>query len=120
MWIPLFLIVLGLLAGGLSGLIGIGGGIIIVPALVYLFGLSQQQAQGTTLALLLPPIGILAVWQYYKHGYVDFRIALFIIIGFLIGSLFGSRFATALPANVLSKIFGITLLLVSLKMLFTN
>ena len=74
----LFYLFLGLLAGALSGLIGIGGGIIIVPALVFLFGLSQHHAQGTTLALLVPPIGILAAWTYYKQGDVDLKIAAFI------------------------------------------
>jgi uncharacterized membrane protein YfcA len=71
----LLYLLLGLVAGSFSGLIGIGGGTIIVPALVFLFGLSQHQAQGTTLALLVPPIGFLAAWTYYKQGYVDLRIA---------------------------------------------
>lgn len=114
----LLYILLGLVAGSLSGLIGIGGGIILVPALVFLFGLSQQSAQGTTLALLVPPIGILAAVQYYRQGYVNVPIALFIILGFLVGSLFGSRIATSLPPGILSKAFGVTLLLVALKMLF--
>ncbi len=113
-------ILLGLLAGGLSGLIGVGGGVIIVPALIYLFGMSQQTAQGTTLALLVPPIGILAAWQYYKQGYVDVRVALFIILGFLIGSIFGSKLAILMPTKMLSKVFGVTLLIVSLKMLLSN
>jgi len=113
-------IILGLFAGGLSGLIGIGGGVIIIPILVYLFGLSQQQAQGTTLALLVPPIGILAAWQYYKQGYVDLRIALFIIIGFLIGSIFGSKIALVMPTKTLTKIFGGVLLIIAAKMLLTK
>ena len=113
-------ILLGLLAGGLSGLIGVGGGVIIVPALMFLFGMSQQTAQGTTLALLVPPIGILAAWQYYKQGYVDVRVAIFIIIGFLLGSIFGSKLAVIIPTKVLSKVFGVTLLIIAIKMLFTN
>lgn len=84
-------ILLGLVAGFTSGLIGIGGGVIIVPALVFLFGLSQHKAQGTTLALLIPPIGLLAVWTYFKQGYVDFKIAIFICIGFFFRGISGSE-----------------------------
>ena len=111
-------IVLGLFAGILSGLIGIGGGVIIVPALVLIFGMSQQLAQGTTLALLIPPIGILAVMTYYRQGYVDFKVAGLIIIGFVLGGLWGAKIATAIPTPVLERIFGAVLLLISLKMLF--
>ena len=74
----ILLLLLGIIAGAISGLIGIGGGVIIVPALVYLFGLSQHQAQGTTLALLVPPIGLLAAWTYYRQGYVDLKMAAWI------------------------------------------
>ena len=109
---------LGLAAGILSGLIGIGGGIIIVPALVFIFGFSQHQAQGTTLALLVPPIGILAAYNYYKAGHVDLRIALLLAIAFIAGSYFGSKLAIRLPQELLKKIFGIFLLLVAIKMLF--
>jgi uncharacterized membrane protein YfcA len=111
-------ILLGLGAGVLSGLIGIGGGIVIVPALVFFFGLSQQQAQGTTLAVLIPPIGILAAWTYYKAGFVDVKIAGLICLGFILGGLIGAKIATGLPTAVLEKIFGVVLLLVSIKMLF--
>ena len=111
-------LILGLLAGGFSGLIGIGGGIIIVPALVFFFGLSQHQAQGTTLAMLVPPIGILAAWTYYKDGYVDLKIALFIAMGFIVGSLAGAKLATNLPVAALEKIFGVVLILVGIKMFF--
>jgi uncharacterized membrane protein YfcA len=110
-------ILLGVVAGLLSGLVGIGGGIIIIPALVFLFGLTQQQAQGTTLALLVPPIGFLAAFTYYKHGYVDLKIALFICIGFLIGTLPGAKFGTAIHSAFLTRIFGITLLALSAKMI---
>ncbi|MDD5560027.1 TSUP family transporter [Candidatus Methylomirabilis sp.] len=111
---------LGLVAGIFSGLIGIGGGIIIVPALVFLFGLSQHEAQGTTLALLVPPIGLLAAWTYYKEGYVDLKIASLICLGFFLGGLLGARLATSLSNSVLEKVFGVALLLVSLKMLLTR
>jgi uncharacterized membrane protein YfcA len=116
----LLYILLGLIAGILSGLIGIGGGVIIVPALVFLFGLTQQQAQGTTLALLVPPIGILAAWTYYRQGYVDIKIAAFICAGFFFGSLFGAKIATGLPNVVLEKIFGVALLLIAIKMIFAK
>lgn len=111
-------IILGLAAGILSGLVGLGGGILIVPALVFLFGFSQQQAQGTTLALLVPPIGILAAWTYYKHGFVDVKVAAVIAAGFIIGSLFGARFAVGVPNAVLEKVFGIVIVLIGLRMIF--
>jgi uncharacterized membrane protein YfcA len=114
----LLYLLLGLAAGVLSGLVGIGGGIIIVPALVLFFGLSQHQAQGTTLALMVPPIGILAAWTYYRHGDVDLRIAALVAAGFFLGGLIGARFATGLSNTVLEKIFGVSLLLVAVKMIF--
>jgi hypothetical protein len=114
----LLYLLLGLLAGVLSGLIGIGGGVIIVPALVFLFGLSQHQAQGTTLALMIPPIGILAAWAYYKQGYVDLKIAAFICLGFFFGGWLGAKLATGVSTIVLERIFGAALFLISLKMLF--
>jgi uncharacterized protein len=109
-------VLLGLGAGILSGVVGIGGGVLIVPALVFLFGFSQQQAQGTTLALLVPPIGILAAWTYYQHGLVNIKVAAFIAVGFILGSLFGARFAVSLSNTVIEKIFGITIMLIGLKM----
>ena len=110
----------GLLAGLLSGLIGIGGGTIIVPILVIFSGLSQKMAQGTTLALLVPPIGILAAWTYYKQGYVDFPIAALICIGFIFGGLIGAKFATNLSDQTLERIFGIALLIIAIKMIFAK
>ena len=110
-------IALGLAAGILSGLIGIGGGVLIVPALVIVFGMSQHQAQGTTLALLVPPIGILAAWQYYKAGYVDVRIACCVCLGFLLGGLLGANVANSLSDRNLERLFGLVILLLSLKML---
>jgi uncharacterized membrane protein YfcA len=111
-------IVLGLVAGVISGLLGIGGGIIIVPTLILLFGLTQQQAQGTTLALMIPPIGILAAWVYYQQGYVDLKIAAFICLGFLIGGFWGAKLATGLSTTVLQKVFGVGLLLTAIYMIF--
>jgi len=114
----LLYLLLGLSAGVLSGLMGIGGGIIIIPALVLLFGLSQHTAQGTSLALMVPPIGLLAAWTYYKQGFVDLKIAGLICLGFFVGGLVGAKFATAIPDEILRKIFGVVLLLVSLRMIF--
>lgn len=112
-----YYVILGLTAGTFSGLIGVGGGVIIVPALVFLFGLPQHQAQGTTLALLVPPIGLLAAWTYYQRGYVDLRIASMICLGFFIGGLLGARIATGLSNAALERVFGIALLLIALKMI---
>jgi uncharacterized membrane protein YfcA len=117
---PILYVVLGFIAGVFSGLIGIGGGVIIVPALVFLFGLSQHQAQGTTLALLVPPIGILAAWTYYTRGYVDVHIAALICVGFFIGGLVGAQVATSLADRTLERVFGVALLLIALKMIFAK
>ena len=111
-------LLLGLVTGIFSGLIGIGGAIIIIPSLVLLFGLSQHTAQGTTLALMVPPIGLLAAWTYYKQGFVDFKIAGLICLGFFFGGLVGAKFAAHIPDDVLRKIFGVILLASSLRMIF--
>ena len=111
-------IILGLIAGILSGIIGIGGGIVIIPALVFIFGLSQQMAQGTTLALLVPPVGIFAAWAYYKQGFVDIKIAVLICIGFIIGGLIGGQIATELPTKLITKIFGVFMMVLGIRMAF--
>jgi len=113
-------LVLGLLAGVLGGLMGVGGGIIIIPALVFVFGFNQHEAQGTSLALMVPPIGILAAYTYYKQGQVDLKAAGLICLGFLFGGLLGARFATHLPSRTLERVFGVALLLTSVKMLFSK
>lgn len=114
----LLYLLLGLVAGILSGVVGIGGGTIIIPALVFLFGFTQHKAQGTTLALMVPPIGMLAAWTYYKQGFVDLRAALFIVLGFFIGGLLGARVAVGIPDAVLRKVFGVYLLIVAAQMFF--
>jgi uncharacterized membrane protein YfcA len=113
-------VLLGLITGVFSGLMGIGGAIIIIPLLVLLFGLSQHAAQGTTLALMVPPIGLLAAWVYYRQGFVDLKIAALMCVGFFVGGLVGAKFATEIPDDILRKIFGVVLLLASLKMIFTK
>ena len=110
-------LILGLAAGTLSGLIGIGGATVIIPALVLLFGMTQYMAQGTTLAMMVPPIGILAAWMYYQKGYVDLKVAGIMCIGFFIGGLFGAKLAVGIPENILRRIFGVFLLVISLRMI---
>lgn len=114
----LLLLALGLLAGILSSMVGIGGGIVIVPALVFLFGISQKMAQGTSLVMLLPPIGLLAVINYYKAGFVDLRLAGILIVAFVAGSYFGSKVALNLSELMLKRIFGVLLMLLAIKYLF--
>ena len=94
-----------------------GGGFIIVPALVFIFGFSQHQAQGTTLALLVPPIGLLAAWTYYRQGFVDMSVAGLIAVGFVVGSLLGARYAMTVSNETLEKVFGVALVLIGLKMI---
>lgn len=114
----LLLMLLGLATGIMAGMLGIGGGIIVIPAMVLLLGFSQQSAQGTSLAMMLPPVGIFAVINYYKAGHVDFKVAAILAVLFIAGSYFGSKFAVKIPQDTLKKIFGVFLLLVAVKMLF--
>ncbi len=114
----LLYIILGLFAGVLAGILGIGGAIFVVPALVFLFGWSQHMAQGTTLAMLVPPIGILAAWSYYKAGHVDLRVAGLLCIGFFVGGFFGGQIANSLSPETLRKVFGGALILIALRMIF--
>ncbi len=113
----IILLCIGLMAGMLSGLVGVGGGIIIVPALVYFMSMSQHQAQGTSLAVLLLPVGIFAVYNYYKAGYVDVQMTLIIASTFIVGGFIGSKIAISIDQNLIKKIFGMFLLLVALKMI---
>jgi uncharacterized membrane protein YfcA len=113
-------VLLGIAAGVFGGLVGIGGGIVVVPALVFLFGMSQHQAQGTTLATLVPPVGLLAAWAYYRNGYVNLQAAGLIAAGFIIGSLLGARLAVTIPSFTLEKIFGAVMVLIGLRMLFSH
>lgn len=113
----IILLCVGLVAGILSGMVGIGGGIIIVPALVYFLGVSQHTAQGTTLAMFLMPIGILGVFNYYKAGHVDVKTALIIAITFVLGSFVGSKIAIGLDQTMVKRIFGVIILFISIKMI---
>jgi uncharacterized membrane protein YfcA len=101
------LLAIGLVAGVLSGIFGIGGGVVIVPALIYLAGFRQHQATGTSLAVLLPPIGIAATYEYYRHGNVDMRAAAFIAAGVLAGGWIGAVVANRVAGPYLRLAFGI-------------
>lgn len=116
----LILLAIGLFAGILSGMVGIGGGIVIVPALVYFLAYSQKSAQGTTLALLLLPVGILAVWQFYKEpgNLINIGAVGVLAVGFVIGGLFGSKLALSLSDDKLKRFFAIVIMLIAIKMLF--
>lgn len=116
-WTSAGLGLLGLLAGSLSGLLGIGGAIVIIPALVFVFGYSQRLAQGTTLLLMIPPIGLMAAWQYYKAGDVDLRAAIIIAIFFFVGGFFGGKLAIGLDPTWIRRAFAVFLIGVAIKML---
>jgi uncharacterized protein len=115
--IVIILVLIGLFAGMLSGLIGVGGGIIIVPALVFFLGFTQHEAQGTSLGLLLLPVGVLAVANYYKQGYVDIKVVAIMCAAFVIGGWLGSKLSLALPADIVKKIFAIVLFYTAIKMM---
>lgn len=112
----IFLIGIGLLAGFLSGVLGIGGGVVMVPLLLVI-GFTQHQAQGTSLAAMLPPVTLLAVLQYSKEGHVDWKLALVISATFIIGGLFGSKLAVAIDEKLLKRIFGVLMLFIAVKMI---
>jgi uncharacterized membrane protein YfcA len=114
----ILVILIGLAAGMLSGLVGVGGGIIIVPALVFFLGFSQHQAIGTSLGILLLPAGILAVMNYYKKGFIDLKVVLILFIGYLVGSYFGSKISLNVAQDSLKKIFAIMLIITAIKLLF--
>ena len=111
-------ILIGVIAGIAGGLFGIGGGVVIIPALVLAFGFSQHMAQGVSVAAMLPPIGALAAYKYWKEGNVNWLVAMSVAGGFLIGGYFGASFANLIHPKWMQKIFGIFLLGVALQMIF--
>ena len=115
--IVFILVLIGLFAGMLSGMIGVGGGIIIVPALIFFVGFTQKEAQGTSLGLLLLPIGILAVMNYYNKGLIDIKVVGIMAASFVVGGFLGSKIALAISEDALKKIFAIVLFYTGLKML---
>jgi len=113
----MILLLIGLFAGILSGLVGVGGGLIIVPALIFFLGYTQHQAQGTSLGLLLLPVGILAVLNYYNKGYIDIKVVAIMSIAFILGGWLGSKIALRLPADAVKKIFAVFLFYSAFKLL---
>ena len=116
----IILIVIGLLAGILSGLVGVGGGILMIPLLIMFLGLTQHQAQGTALFAMLPPIGILAAMNYYKEGLVKWEYAAVIALAFVVGGYFGSKLSISLPAQTVRKVFGVIMLIGAIKLIFSK
>ena len=116
----LILIVIGLMAGVFGGIFGIGGAIIMIPAMVYFLGVDQHTAQGTSLAVMLPPIGLFAAYNYYKAGQVNLWYAVIIAVSFMIGGYFGSKIALNLPEQIMKKVFGIFLIIMALRLIFTK
>jgi uncharacterized membrane protein YfcA len=111
------LLSIGLASGILSGLVGVGGGIIIVPALVFFLGFSQQSAQGTSLGLLLLPVGVLAVMNYYKQGFIDWKVITVMCITFIIGGWIGSKLALSISEKTVKRLFAILLFYTAIKMM---
>ncbi|MCB0793021.1 MAG: sulfite exporter TauE/SafE family protein [Flavobacteriales bacterium] len=116
----IILVLIGVLAGILSGFVGVGGGIIIVPALVYIMGMDQHHAQGTSLAVLLLPVGILAVMNYYRAGTVDIKAAGLIALAFVVGGYLGSRWSLSLPEVTVKRVFGAIMLVAAIKLIFSR
>jgi uncharacterized protein len=116
----LVLIFIGLLAGLLSGLVGVGGGILMIPLLIMLLGLTQHEAQGTALFAMLPPIGILAAMNYYKQGFVKWEYAAVIALTFVVGGYFGSKISLSLPLETVRRIFGVLMLIGAIKLIFSK
>lgn len=114
------LVLIGLMAGVFGGMFGVGGAIIMIPALVYFLGVDQHMAQGTSVAIMLPPIGLFAAYNYYKAGDVDIWYAVIIAAAFMVGGYFGSKIALTLPENIMKKLFAALLILIALRMLFSK
>ncbi len=113
----LILIAIGILAGILSGFVGVGGGVIIVPGLIYVLGMTQLQAQGTSLFILLLPVGILAVRNYYKSDQINWQFGIVVALAFVVGGYFGSKFALKISPSLVRIIFGVIMAIVSVKMI---
>jgi uncharacterized membrane protein YfcA len=116
----ILLAIIGLMAGIFSGTFGVGGAIIVIPALIFFLGLSQHQAQGTSLAFMIPPVTLMAAISYWKNGYVNWKFALVLAVMFFIGTYFGSMISFSLSDKLLKKMFGGLMLLVALKIIFSK
>jgi uncharacterized protein len=113
-------VISGFCVGILGGLFGVGGAEMVIPLLVYVFGFAQHKAQGTSLAMLLPPLGLLAAWRYYAANQVDLNVAMLLALGFFFGAPLGAMGANVLHPEMLRKVFGVQLLLISLHMIFAK
>ena len=118
--IVIILVIIGLMTGVFGGIFGVGGAVIMIPALVYFLNVDQHTAQGTSLAVMLPPIGLFAAYNYYKEGQVNVWYAVIIALSFMIGGYFGSKIALNLPEQTMKKIFGFFLILIALKLIFSK
>jgi len=116
----IILIVIGILSGVLAGIFGVGGAIIVIPALVFILGLTQHQAQGTSLAFMLPPVGILATWNYWKAGHVNWKIAIILSVTFVVGAYLGSKLTINISDRSLRRMFGVLMIVVAIKMIFSK
>jgi uncharacterized protein len=116
----IILVIIGLMAGIFGGAFGVGGAVIMIPALVYFLGVDQHTAQGTSLAVMLPPIGLFAAYNYYKAGQVNIWFAVIIAVSFMIGGYFGSKLALMVPETLMKKLFGVFLILIALKLIFSK
>ncbi len=116
----LILVLIGVSSGILSGFVGVGGGIIIVPSLVFLLGMTQHQAQGTSLFILLLPVGVLAVWNYMKAGHINWTYGIIVALTFVVGGYIGSRLSLKMSPHSVKFIFGIIMILISLKLIVSG
>jgi len=114
------ILLVGLVVGMISGVVGIGGGVLFVPALIWLLGMDQHKAQGTSLGALLAPVGIFAFMEYYRKGNADLRVGLLLALGFLLGGYFGAVGAQHIPEVWLRRIFAVTLVAVGGRMWFSQ
>ncbi len=114
----LFLLLVGLISGILSGFFGVGGAVVVIPALIFMFGLSQHEAQGTSIAFLLAPVGILAAINYHKAGFINYKYAAILAVAFVVGGYFGSKFALNIQGDNLKKIFAVFIILMGIRLFF--
>ncbi len=116
----IIILAIGMAAGFLSGSMGVGGGVIIVPALIFFMGFSLHQAQGTSLALMTIPVMIVAASNFYKEGFIEIKVALLLAVTFVVGGYIGSKFSIMMPEKIMKKAFGVFMLFVALKMIFSK
>jgi len=114
----IILLIIGLAAGILSGVAGVGGGVIVIPALIFALGMTQFEAQGTSLAMMIPPIGFMGAYNYYQAGHINWKYALVLASFFVVGSYFGSKMVLHVPEAMVKKGFAVFIILIGLKMLF--